>query len=171
MNTTTGASSPTGQNMRRKTPVIGLAAHLVRGIQRVATDAVVGRVRSMPRAAADLDAAFLSQIMRRTVTSVAVIGGDAGTSARARLALTGPDVPPTVFVKMPAETAATRLMGELGRLGDTAVRRRAASRWKASDGVSLRSRTSRPWRCSGRPCEARDDLRSPGQPQLREVLT
>jgi hypothetical protein len=83
MNTTTGASSPTGQNMRRKTPVIGLAAHLVRGIQRVATDAVVGRVRSMPRAAADLDAAFLSQIMRRTVTSVAVIGGDAGdVSAR-----------------------------------------------------------------------------------------
>jgi hypothetical protein len=124
MNTTTGASSPTGQNMRRKTPVIGLAVHLVRGIQRVATDAVVGRVRSMPRAAADLDAASLSQIMRRTVTSVAVIGGDAGTSARARLALTGPDVPPTVFVKMPAETAATRLMGELSRLGDTEACRR-----------------------------------------------
>jgi hypothetical protein len=118
MNATTGATAPA----RLPTPVFGLAAHLGRGIQRVATDAVVGRVRSMPRAAADLDAAFLSRIMKRTVTSVAVIGGDAGTSSRARLALTGPDVPPTVFVKMPAETAATRLMGELGRLGDTEVR-------------------------------------------------
>jgi Phosphotransferase enzyme family len=111
MNTTTGASS-----------AVALAAHLGRGLQRVATDAVVGRVRSMPRRARDLDTAFLSRIMRRTVTSVAVIGGDAGTSSRARLALTGHDVPSTVFVKMPAETAATRLMGELGRLGDTEVR-------------------------------------------------
>jgi hypothetical protein len=61
-------------------------------------------------------------VMGRSVRSVSVIGGDAGTSSRARLALTGPDVPATVFVKMAAETAATRLMGELGRLGDTEVR-------------------------------------------------
>jgi Phosphotransferase enzyme family len=108
--------------MDTATPIVGLAVHLGRGIQRVATDAVVGRARSMPRRAADLDPAFLSRIMKRTVTSVTVIGGDAGTSSRARLALTGHDVPSTVFVKMPAETAATRLMGELGRLGDTEVR-------------------------------------------------
>jgi Phosphotransferase enzyme family len=56
------------------------------------------------------------------VTSVSVIGGDAGTSSRARLALTGDGVPDSVFVKMPAQTAATRLMGELGRLADTEVR-------------------------------------------------
>lgn len=50
-----------------------------------------------------------------------MIGGDAGTSSRARLALTGDDVPASVFVKMPAETVATRLMGELGRLAQTEV--------------------------------------------------
>jgi hypothetical protein len=101
---------------------IGLAAHLGRSVQRVATDAVVRGLRPFPRSAADLDARTLSRLMGRTVTSVSVLGGDAGTSSRARLALTGRDVPDTVFVKLPAETAATRLMGELGRLGDTEVR-------------------------------------------------
>ena len=60
--------------------------------------------------------------MGRTVTSVSVIGGDAGTSSRARLALTGDGVPTSVFVKMPAETVATRLMGEIGRLAATETR-------------------------------------------------
>jgi hypothetical protein len=101
---------------------VSLAAHLGRGVQRVATDAVVGRVRSLPRTVEDLDAQSLSRIMNRTVTSVTALGGDAGTSSRARLALVGDNVPDSVFVKMPAETAATRLMGELGRLGDTEVR-------------------------------------------------
>jgi hypothetical protein len=104
------------------TPVVGLAAHLGRSVQRVATDAVVGRIRSLPRRVQDLDAAALSKIMGLRVASVSIIGGDAGTSSRARLALTGDGVPDTVFVKMPAETAATRLMGELGRLGHTEVR-------------------------------------------------
>ena len=106
----------------RVAPVVGLASHLGRGVQRVATDLVVGRARSLPRTIGDLDARFLSQIMGRTVTSVSVIGGDAGTSSRARLALTGEGVPESVFVKMPAETAATRLMGELGRLAETETR-------------------------------------------------
>jgi Phosphotransferase enzyme family len=103
-------------------PILGLAAHLGRSVQRIATDALVGRVRSIPRQVSGLDAAYLSKVMGRSVTSVSVLGGDAGTSSRARLALTGPDVPATVFVKLAAETAATRLMGELGRLGDTEVR-------------------------------------------------
>jgi hypothetical protein len=102
-------------------PVLGLAAHLGRGMQRVATDAVIGRLRSLPRSINDLDAQALSAIMSRRVTSVSIIGGDAGTSSRARLALTGNDVPASVFVKMPAETVATRLMGELGRLAHTEV--------------------------------------------------
>jgi Phosphotransferase enzyme family len=102
-------------------PVLGLAAHLGRGIQRVATDAVIGRLRSLPRSINELDAQALSTIMGRRVASVSVIGGDAGTSSRARLALTGDDVPPSLFVKMPAETVATRLMGELGRLAHTEV--------------------------------------------------
>ncbi len=60
--------------------------------------------------------------MGADVTSVSVIDGDAGTSSRARLALTGQDVPSSVFVKLPAETAATRLMGEVGRLAETETR-------------------------------------------------
>jgi aminoglycoside phosphotransferase (APT) family kinase protein len=103
-------------------PIFGLAAHLGRGMQRIATDAVFGRVRAIPRRIADLDAASLSTLIGRTVTSVALLDGDAGTSSRARLALTGDDVPASVFVKMPAETVATRLMGEIGRLADTEVR-------------------------------------------------
>jgi hypothetical protein len=106
---------------RRVVPAAGLAAHLGRGMQRVATDAVIGRLRSLPRTIGDLDAPSLSQIMRRRVTSVSIIGGDAGTSSRARLAVTGEGVPASVFVKMPAETVATRLMGELGRLAHTEV--------------------------------------------------
>ena len=108
--------------MNRVPPIVGLASHLGRGVQRIATDAVVGRVRSLPRTVGDLDAKALSQIMGRKVTSVSVIGGDAGTSSRARLALTGDGVPDSVFVKMPAETVATRLMGELGRLAATETR-------------------------------------------------
>lgn len=108
--------------MSRVSSVIGLAAHLGRGVQRIATDATVGRIRSLPRSVADLDAAYLSQLIGRTVTSVSVIGGDAGTSARARIALTGDGVPESVFVKMAAETVATRLMGEMGRLAETETR-------------------------------------------------
>ncbi len=103
-------------------PVFGLAAHLGRGLQRIATDAVFGRTRAVPRHIADLDPQYLSGLLGRTVTSVSLLDGDAGTSTRARMALTGDDVPASVFVKMPAETVATRLMGELGRLADTEVR-------------------------------------------------
>ena len=84
---------------------VGLTAHLGRGVGRVATDAAV-----------------LSKVMGTTVRSVRVLGSDAGTSSRARLVLTGKDVPDSVFVKLTTKTAATRLMGELGRLGHTEVR-------------------------------------------------
>jgi Ser/Thr protein kinase RdoA (MazF antagonist) len=106
----------------RALSVIGLAAHLGRGIGRVTTDAVVGSWAGLPRAVDELDAAVLSDIMGTTVTSVSILGNDAGTSSRARLALTGDGVPETVFVKLSAKTAATRMMGELGRLGHTEVR-------------------------------------------------
>ncbi|OBF37140.1 phosphotransferase [Mycolicibacterium peregrinum] len=107
---------------RRLVPVAGLAAHIGHGVQRIATDAAVSRMRAMPRRIGDLDPAYLSQLTGRRIESVSIIGGDAGTSSRARLALTGVDAPESVFVKMPAETAATRMMGELGRLGHTEVR-------------------------------------------------
>lgn len=108
--------------VKQVAPIVGLASHLGRGVQRIVTDAAIGRVRSLPRTVEDLDTAYLSQVMGRTVTSVTLIGGDAGTSSRARLALTGVDVPDSVFVKMAAETAATRLMGEVGRLAETETR-------------------------------------------------
>jgi len=99
-----------------------LAAHLGRGMRRIGTDAAIGRLRRTPRTVADLDVAALSRLIGRPVASVEVIDGDAGTSSRARLALTGDGVPPSVFVKMAAETVATRLMGELGNLADTETR-------------------------------------------------
>ncbi|WP_166904174.1 phosphotransferase [Mycobacterium sp. DL440] len=110
---------------RRLVPAAGLAAHIGHGVQRIATDAAIGRIRSLPRRIGGLDAAYLSRLTGRKIESVSVIGGDAGTSSRARLALSGDPsdaIPGSVFVKMPAETAATRMMGELGRLGHTEVR-------------------------------------------------
>lgn len=106
----------------RDPSIAGLACHLGRGVRRVAADLAVGRLRALPRTITDLDAGFLSTIMDGTVASVSVITGDAGTSSRARLALTGDGVPDSVFVKMAAETAATRLMGEAGRLAETETR-------------------------------------------------
>lgn len=106
----------------RIAPAARLASHLGRGFGRIGADAVVGRLRPLPRTIADLDAGAVSALMGRTVTSVSVIDGDAGTSSRARLALTGGDVPASVFAKMAAETVATRLMGELGNLADTETR-------------------------------------------------
>jgi len=76
----------------------------------------------LPRTVDELNTAVLSDVMGTTVRSVRVLGSDAGTSSRARLVLTGKDVPDSVFVKLAAQTAATRLMGELGRLGHTEVR-------------------------------------------------
>ena len=102
--------------------VVGLAAHLGRGVGRVTADAIVGSRAGLPRTVGDLNTAALSSVMGRKVRSVRVLASDAGTSSRARLVLTGDDVPESVFIKIAAQTAATRLMGELGRLGNTEVR-------------------------------------------------
>jgi hypothetical protein len=101
--------------------VIGLAGHLGRGIGRVAADAVVGSRAGLPRTVADVDATVLSNVMGRKVRSARILGSDAGTSSRARVVLTGQGVPDSVFIKLSAETAATRMIGELGRLGQTEV--------------------------------------------------
>lgn len=106
----------------RLTSALGLTAHLSHGVQRLATQSLLGWARPLPQSVADLDAAVLSKLMGRTVTAVTMIGGDDGTSSRARLALEGPNVPATVFVKMPARSAGTRFIGELGRLAQTEVR-------------------------------------------------
>ncbi|KUH98951.1 phosphotransferase [Mycolicibacterium acapulense] len=108
--------------MKHAAPVLGLAAHVGRGVQRIATDAAFGRLRPLPRSVSELDAPAMSRIIGRPVAAVSVLGGDSGTSSRVRLGLIGDDVPPTVFVKLAAETVATRLMGEMGRLGATETR-------------------------------------------------
>jgi len=108
--------------VKQAVSVVGLAAHLGRGVGRVATDAVLGDRRGLPRTVEEIDPEVLSKVMGKTVRSVRVLGSDAGTSSRARLVLTGSGVPESVFVKLAAQTAATRLMGELGRLGHTEVR-------------------------------------------------
>ncbi|WP_197694278.1 phosphotransferase [Mycobacterium sp. 852002-40037_SCH5390672] len=102
--------------------ILGLAAHLGRGAGRVAADAVVGGRFGLPRTVEDIDPAVLSRVMGTTVRSIRVLSRDAGTSSRGRLVLTGKNVPDSVFVKIAAPTAGTRLIGELGRLGHTEVR-------------------------------------------------
>lgn len=102
--------------------ILGLAAHLGRGARRVATDAVVGGRFGLPRTVDGIDPAVLSRVMGSTVRSIRVLSRDAGTSSRGRLVLTGKNVPDSVFVKVAAQSAATRLIGELGRLGHTEVR-------------------------------------------------
>lgn len=102
--------------------VLGLAAHLGRGAGRVATDAALGGRFGLPRTVEGIGPAVLSRVMGTTVRSIRVLSRDAGTSSRGRLVLTGKNVPDSVFVKVAAQSAATRLMGELGRLGQTEVR-------------------------------------------------
>lgn len=106
----------------RLTQACGLAAQLARGTSRLIADAVAGSSARLPRRVTDLSAAQLTAMLGRRVDRVTVIDGDAGTSSRARLALDGDDVPATVFVKMPAETLATRFITELGRLAETETR-------------------------------------------------
>lgn len=111
-------------------PIARLGAHVAGGVLRVATDATLGGLRAFPRSVDELDAAFLSRVLRRHVEQVRRLDGADGTSCRARLALVGDDVPETVFVKMPAATVATRMLGELARLAETECR---FYRWLAPD--------------------------------------
>lgn len=101
---------------------MGLAAHVGRGVARMVTDAALGGFRDFPRRVEDLDAEALSRVMGREVSSISILDGAKGTSSRARLSLRGNDVPDSVFVKMSATAAATRMLGELARLGETEAR-------------------------------------------------
>jgi Ser/Thr protein kinase RdoA (MazF antagonist) len=99
-----------------------LVAHLGHGVQRLATDSALGKIRTFPRRVEHLTPEVLTGLIGRRVDSVSVIDGEAGTSSRARLALRGDGVPDSVFVKLSAATAATRMLGELARLGETEAR-------------------------------------------------
>jgi hypothetical protein len=106
----------------RGASAIRLGAHLGHGVQRLVTDSALGGFRGFPRRVEDLTPDAMSELMDRHVESVSVLDGEAGTSSRARLALTGQDVPDSVFVKLSAATAATRMLGELAKLGETEAR-------------------------------------------------
>jgi hypothetical protein len=112
-----------------------LGVHLGHGVQRLVTDSVLGRWRGFPRRVDDLGPDVLSEVMGRRVESVTILAGEAGTSSRARLALTGAGVPDSVFVKLSAATAATRMLGELARLGETEARFYGGLACRLGDGV------------------------------------
>ena len=104
-------------------PVPGLLRTTARlGLEagRLAVD-VVPRPGRMPRVSADLDAGTLGRVLGRRVDRVDVLGGTSGTTDRSRLAVEGPGLPPTVFVKMAAADAGTRLFGGLARLGTVEI--------------------------------------------------
>jgi hypothetical protein len=101
---------------------VRFGAHIGRGMRRLALDSALGDRRSFPRRIDGLTPSALSAIIGRQVDSVTVLDDAAGTSSRARLALTGDDVPASVFVKMSAATAGIRMLGELAALGETEVR-------------------------------------------------
>jgi len=102
--------------------VVRFGAHVGRGLRRLTLDSALGSRRSFPRRIGDLAPAALSAILGRRVESVTHLDGAAGTSSRARLALTGDGVPASVFVKMSAAGAGIRMLGELAGLGETEAR-------------------------------------------------
>lgn len=88
----------------------------------MAVDGALGDRRKFPRRIADIDAARLSDVIGRRVSSVSVVDSESGTSTRARLELTGEDTPARVFVKLAAAEPGIRMLGEMARLGETESR-------------------------------------------------
>jgi Phosphotransferase enzyme family len=100
--------------------VLRTAARAGRELGRLTADTLL-RGGGLPRRAADLDAATLGRLIGREVTSVEVLDGTTGTTDRCRLRLAGDGTPQSVFVKMAAVDAGTRLFGGLARLGEVEV--------------------------------------------------
>ena len=103
-------------------PVLRFGAHVGRGVRRLIADAALADRRRFPRRVDDLTPESLSAIIGGQVTSLRPLDATAGTSSRARLALTGGGVPESVFVKMSAGTAGIRMLGELAGLGESEAR-------------------------------------------------
>lgn len=84
----------------------------------------VDRVRrrgGLPTQASALTAESLSRVLGREVTSVLALDGTTGTTDRSRLAVEGPGLPPSVFVKTAAVDTGTRIFGGMARLGEVEV--------------------------------------------------
>ena len=97
-----------------------MIGHAAREVRRLGADRVLRG--ALPRTLDGVDGALLSSLLDRRVDSVTRLDGTEGTTDRARLALTGDGVPPTVFVKTASHVAGTRLFGGLARLGEHEVR-------------------------------------------------
>ena len=57
----------------RLVPVAGLAAHIGHGVQRIATDAAISRMRSIPRHIGELDAAYLARLTGHRIESMSAL--------------------------------------------------------------------------------------------------
>lgn len=102
--------------------VLRFGAHVGRGVRRLTADAALGGRRRFPRRIGDLTPGGLSALIGGSVAAITPLDATAGTSSRARLALTGDGVPESVFVKMSAGSAGIRMLGELAGLGETEAR-------------------------------------------------
>lgn len=107
--------------------MLRFGTHLAQGARRLAVDSALGGRRSFPRTVGDLTAENLSAITGRRITGAALLDEEPGTSTHARLALTGDDVPGSVFVKMSAGSIGIRMLGELAGLGRP--RRASTATW------------------------------------------
>jgi thiamine kinase-like enzyme len=94
--------------------------HAAREVRRLAADRVLRG--TLPRTLDGVGPALLTSLLGRRVTSARRLDGTAGTTDRVRLALTGDDVPESVFVKTASHAAGTRLFGGLASLGENEVR-------------------------------------------------
>jgi hypothetical protein len=94
-----------------------LAARVVAEMTRTA--AQWWRAGTVPRTPADITAAWLSELLGRRVDELAVCDEEHGTATRARLALTGDDVPATVFVKSTPTRPIERVFHNIYGLGET----------------------------------------------------
>ncbi len=102
--------------------VLRFGAHVGRGVRRLTADTALGGRRRFPRRIEDLTPGGLSALIGGSVAAITPLDTTAGTSSRARLALTGDGVPQSVFVKMSAGSAGIRMLGELAGLGETEAR-------------------------------------------------
>jgi hypothetical protein len=97
---------------------------MIRHLATVAAQAVRDRRRpvgDVPARVDQLDAALLSNLLGSRVESVTRTGGSEGTTDRAVLALTGDDVPASVFAKTAPAMTGARVFGALAGLGENEV--------------------------------------------------
>ena len=77
------------------------------------------RAGAVPRTPSDITPDWLSALLERRVDEIAVCDEEQGTATRARLALSGNDVPATVFVKTTPTRPIERLFHNVFGLGET----------------------------------------------------